>query len=310
MLGVWLESTIVALTQVEGVKRLIVRAVVWGLLLLGVLAWTFRHAVARLLPRLSTWLERGNAEQLPARVEAGLLEHVLSAAFTTLAVALTFFALLDAPAFTIAFREDGPFEYASAALYGLAALFCVRHAFRAHGWPRLRFWLVGLALLFIFVGGEEISWGQRLFDIGTPDGLAAINVQGELTLHNVYSNSLFVYPGLAVTAALLCILPLLHAYSPNVRRILDALQFPVASLACAALYGFAVLCYAIVGLMLGTPTPLPINWSDHLPHYDDEMLELLISALFAIQSIVSWRLRVGEAESEISRVGERRLSAR
>jgi hypothetical protein len=39
--------------------------------------------------------------------------------------------------------------------------------------------------LLLFAAGEEISWGQRLFEIGTPPELASINSQGELNVHDV-----------------------------------------------------------------------------------------------------------------------------
>lgn len=41
------------------------------------------------------------------------------------------------------------------------------------------------ALLFFFGAGEEISWGQRIFNINTPETLAAINSQEELNVHNI-----------------------------------------------------------------------------------------------------------------------------
>src|SRR4029453_13243110 len=37
-----------------------------------------------------------------------------------------------------------------------------------------------------FVAGEEISWGQRLLGIATPEAVAEVNIQQELTLHNTY----------------------------------------------------------------------------------------------------------------------------
>ena len=37
----------------------------------------------------------------------------------------------------------------------------------------------------IFIAGEEISWGQRIFSFSTPEILTAINDQNEFNLHNV-----------------------------------------------------------------------------------------------------------------------------
>jgi hypothetical protein len=40
------------------------------------------------------------------------------------------------------------------------------------------------ALVLFWIAGEEISWGQRIFGLSTPDALDA-NIQGELNLHNL-----------------------------------------------------------------------------------------------------------------------------
>lgn len=50
---------------------------------------------------------------------------------------------------------------------------------------------LGLAFLFFFGAGEEISWGQRIFGFRTPAPLTQANKQDELNLHNlsVFENS-------------------------------------------------------------------------------------------------------------------------
>lgn len=51
--------------------------------------------------------------------------------------------------------------------------------------------LLGLAGLYFFGGGEEISWGQRIFHIKEPAALEQENTQGELNIHNlaIFQNS-------------------------------------------------------------------------------------------------------------------------
>ncbi|MCB0103938.1 MAG: hypothetical protein KDD74_17955 [Anaerolineales bacterium] len=44
---------------------------------------------------------------------------------------------------------------------------------------------IGLGVVFFFGFGEEISWGQRIFHIATPEAIAAINVQDETNIHNI-----------------------------------------------------------------------------------------------------------------------------
>lgn len=54
-------------------------------------------------------------------------------------------------------------------------------------------WLL-IALATFFVAGEEIAWGQQIFNWKTPDALAAVNVQQETTLHNISTaHTVFVY---------------------------------------------------------------------------------------------------------------------
>jgi len=43
-----------------------------------------------------------------------------------------------------------------------------------------------LLLFMVFVGMEEISWGQRIFGISTPDYFLEANHQRELNLHNLH----------------------------------------------------------------------------------------------------------------------------
>ena len=42
-----------------------------------------------------------------------------------------------------------------------------------------------LAFLFFFAAGEEISWGQRIFNIETPEFFMERNLQEETNLHNL-----------------------------------------------------------------------------------------------------------------------------
>lgn len=44
---------------------------------------------------------------------------------------------------------------------------------------------LGLALLFFFGAGEEISWGQRILGFQTPEPLSQVNRQEEFNLHNL-----------------------------------------------------------------------------------------------------------------------------
>lgn len=83
--------------------------------------------------------------------------------------------------------EDGVSEWWTVAAYLIAA---ITVAVTALLMTRLRHRRIGLiyallALVFMVVVMEEISWGQRLFDWSTPEALASVNEQGETGIHNI-----------------------------------------------------------------------------------------------------------------------------
>lgn len=54
---------------------------------------------------------------------------------------------------------------------------------------------ITFSILLFFVAGEEISWGQRLLMIETPEQLAERNLQEEITVHNIDTLFGLVYRG-------------------------------------------------------------------------------------------------------------------
>ncbi len=91
------------------------------------------------------------------------------------------------------FTEDHYFENVGAiSLFATSAIFFygflrVRKQplkSRIHWIKQLAF--LGFALIAFFGAGEEISWGQRIFNFQTPQALN--NAQGEFTVHNIEVN--------------------------------------------------------------------------------------------------------------------------
>lgn len=64
------------------------------------------------------------------------------------------------------------------------AVFLARH--RLPDW-RLGWWVLMWTLACVYFAGEEVSWGQHLFDWETPESYKAINRQQEMNLHNTTS---------------------------------------------------------------------------------------------------------------------------
>lgn len=87
--------------------------------------------------------------------------------------------------------EDGPVEWATvASLLTLMGLLLWRlPSCRMPGWLRACGYL--LAILCLLAAGEEISWGQRLLGLETPETLKSLNYQQELNVHNLIKAELF-----------------------------------------------------------------------------------------------------------------------
>ena len=81
-------------------------------------------------------------------------------------------------------KEDSYVENLTAILFFLAGILLVIVATTERRiFPRCIYILGCVA--FMFAAGEEISWGQRIFDFETPENLMKINDQNEFTIHNI-----------------------------------------------------------------------------------------------------------------------------
>ena len=102
--------------------------------------------------------------------------------------------------------EDQLFEYWTVVLYLASAFVCLVGPWVVAGTtPITRYWLMGWGVLFLLVALEEISWGQRIFGVETPDFFVSHNLQDETNFHNLDSegvNRLFASFVFAVAIAL------------------------------------------------------------------------------------------------------------
>ena len=129
-------------------------------------------------------------------------------------------------------REDGSVELLTVYAFLFAAFLAAYLA-----WKQLpngkQVIPILFALLFFVCAGEEISWGQRIFDLETPESIKTLNIQDEINLHNML--------GLAAQHAFLIVLllygallPVFASYYPFVQKLCSRLGLPVASLGLAA----------------------------------------------------------------------------
>ena len=179
--------------------------------------------------------------------------------------------------------EDSIIENLSALFYAVAGLLilisCARHWHEgARG-----VLTVLLGLFFIFVAGEEISWGQRIFSFDTPESIAELNTQSELNLHNLQvfdKNQSFLNQHTLLNVFVLLngvLIPLAYLTYPFVRKVLLKIRFPVAPLASVPFF--------VLGLLYGqTVSKIWPHWSH--PEYK----EWLYAAGFLLFGLFVWNL--------------------
>lgn len=89
--------------------------------------------------------------------------------------------------------EDGIIEYLSGLFFFMAAMVSFYHFYNFKSDKDKYLFRTGrnylillLGLFFLFCAGEEISWGQRIFGIETPEFMEVENAQKEFNFHNLY----------------------------------------------------------------------------------------------------------------------------
>ena len=168
-----------------------------------------------------------------------------------------------------------------------------KHLKRPHGlhfstYGRRYFFLL-MACIFLFGFGEEISWGQRIFNFDTPDFIANRNTQKELTIHNLElfdgkdlsgkpktilmrlltMKQLFLY----FFFSFLVLVPFLNRRSRTMNLIFKKLYVPLASIHLGGLFVVNFLVYAAIRILVQHKT------SSEFMHGITEIQELNFSII-------------------------------
>lgn len=160
--------------------------------------------------------------------------------------------------------EDALGENLTALLYGVSGFLIIIHCLRknkrnASSWRTAILPLL-LGIFFILVAGEEISWGQRILGISTPDVIRDRNIQGEMNFHNLTffdknASLLDQHRALNLFALLFGIVfPLGYFFVRRIRILFNSVNFPISPLACCGFFVFGLL-------QSQTIAKLYIHWS-------------------------------------------------
>ena len=170
-------------------------------------------------------------------------------------------------------REDGPFEWTAAILllatciaFLVLAILPKYSVFKSKmGTGSRRIYFLLFALVFLFASGEEVSWGQRIFDFETPEAIKERNVQEEFNIHNleIFHGStmegeektgiyaLFTLHRLYYLFFLfyLLFLPLLNRFNGFSRNMIQRYSIPVPSHFLGVLFLFNLIYGKAIGTM-------------------------------------------------------------
>jgi hypothetical protein len=179
-------------------------------------------------------------------------------------------------------NEDGPIENVSAWMYLISAVAFLVAAMRSDYLKSKQtrwayFMILAWAGLAFLMCGEEISWGQRIFDFGAPEPVRAINAQQEMTFHNLYAFATVggTYRALSAFVILTGLVFPMMALTNWGRKLFDRFSFPVAPLALApAFVGAYIFGYYFLSI---APNP-DLNPQNAI----NEVRELLIGVAMAM----------------------------
>ena len=132
-------------------------------------------------------------------------------------------------------REDGLIEWPTMVALVASSVVCFYRVYLLYPFrsKKFIFSLTVMGFIFLFGAGEEISWGQRIFQIKSPSFFLHNNSQGEINLHNLYFNNLKVnkivfgtFLGVIMVFYLLVIPWLYHRYK-TLAVFLDSWAIPI-----------------------------------------------------------------------------------
>lgn len=140
--------------------------------------------------------------------------------------------------------EGGPHE-AFQFLFALGgAIYAFRCLFKLppEQKPLLLMWVTCFVLGCAYIAGEEVSWGQHIFEWGTPEFWSGVNDQNETNLHNT-SSWLDQKPRLILLIGVVVgglIIPFLQRVKPALVPQQFSIIYPPAMLSLTAFLALAV----------------------------------------------------------------------
>ena len=215
------------------------------------------------------------------------INHTLSSSlfwsgvFLLLAATLLVILKMDWELYVNLVEEGAATERLSAIFYLVSGILLLIAAVRVRrgGRPfRYVVLTILLGLFFIFIAGEEESWGQWIFDYEVSEEIQEVNVQNETNIHNLGVFSL-LNPHrilLLFVTTIGILVPLAYRFSQLGRRLLNRWFFAVCPLALAGPFFIAMVFEKVAYAM-----------HDHWAHA--EAMEFLFACAILLYGISVFR---------------------
>jgi len=136
-------------------------------------------------------------------------------------------------------EEDGPIEWLTELplfiIFIACMVYLIRYAKRKNFWFFIIYLFIGLGSFFVF--GEEISWGQRIFNFKTSEYFQEHNSQDEENIHNLILDGeklnkiIFTDALIAGVVVYLIVFPLLYSRNQKFKNFIDKAALPLPTVA-------------------------------------------------------------------------------
>jgi len=132
-------------------------------------------------------------------------------------------------------KEDGYAESGTALFLFSSSLLLIYRLIKLYKFkkPLWIFGMLAIALVFLFGAGEEISWGQRIFNVESSEYFLENNAQGETNLHNMVVDGkkinkiIFSQLLTAILIIYLIITPVLYRKVAAIKKLADNFAVPI-----------------------------------------------------------------------------------
>ena len=139
--------------------------------------------------------------------------------------------------------EDGIIEYLTAIFLLSISIFLIKKLFEMEKKISVNnLGIIIFSIIFFFGFGEEISWGQRIFNIETPPFFSENNLQSETNIHNlmiggvklnklIFTNGLFFIFSFYFLAT-----PYLYTKSNNLKSLINRFSIVIPKYSQSAIF--------------------------------------------------------------------------